>query len=625
MQARRDRERSKLMTASDVINRRDLDFLLYEWLDLGELLSRPRFCAHDREEIDAMLSQVQRLALQALAPHLRASDLSEPFLDAAGNVRVLPEVRRAVRLLAEAGLFGSVFEENLGGLQLPYLVYIAAMGLLMSGSIATASFMLLTVANARLIASQGSASQISTFARPQIAGEALGTMCLSEPHAGSSLGDIRTRAESDGEDEHGRRFRVFGNKMWISAADHDVTEQIVHLVLAKLSDSSGRLVAGTRGISLLVVPKVLPDGAVNDLRVTGLNHKMGYRGIPNCALNFGDGRVAPGGRPGAIGWLIGEKGQGLRHMFQMMNEARIAVGLGGAMLAYRGYLMALSYAQTRIQGRPPGRKDGAPVPIICHADVKRMLLAQKAYAEGALALVLFSARLLDEKMTAESQQDRDEAGALLALLTPVAKTWAAEWGQRGLDYAIQIHGGGGYSRDFEVEQLYRDNRLNSIHEGTTGIHAIDLVSRKLRHPDVRGMAILRKRVTATIQASRRSIRLINEAKALDAAWTAIERAVDHLRRESDEARALAHATPFLFAFGHGVAGWLWLDQARMCERVPARGLEGAELNYREGKLRACRYFSEFELPKIAGWLAPILADTDVTTSMRAEQFLGALE
>lgn len=612
------------MAAADVINRRDLDFLLYEWLELGVILRRPRFAAHDEEEIGAMLDQVQKLALEGLAPYLRLSDLVEPSLDAGGTVRVPPEIVRAVRLIADTGLFGAAFEEDRGGLGLPYLAYAAAMGVLMGGSVAITSFMLLTVANARLIAERGSSSQISRFARPQIAGEALGTMCLSEPHAGSSLGDIRTRAEFDGEDQYGHRFRVFGSKMWISAGDHDVTDQIVHLVLAKVPDSSGKLVAGTRGTSLLIVPKILPDGTANDIRVAGLNHKMGYRGIPNCALNFGDGRVEPDGRRGAIGWLIGESGHGLSYMFQMMNEARIAVGLGGAMLAYRGYLMALAYSRTRIQGRPPARKDGPPIAIVYHADVRRMLLAQKSYAEGALALVLYSARLLDEGATATTQPDRDRASTLLEFLTPITKTWPSEWGQRALDFAIQIHGGAGYTRDFEVEQLYRDNRLNSIHEGTTGIQAIDLVDRKLRRHAARGMDVLRNRVTATIQALLSSDRLAAQATALNDAWAAIHRAVEHVRQERDDARALMHATPLLFAFGHAVVGWLWLDQARVCEHAMTGGAHGAELNFRQGKLRACQYFSEFELPKIAAWLAPVLSDTDVTTSMLPEQFLGEL-
>lgn len=609
---------------TDIINRRDLEFLLYEWLELESVLNRPCFSEHGREEIDAIFNQVHKIALEVLAPHLRATDVTEPSLDSDGNVHVLPEVARAVQLIADSGMFGVVFGEEFGGLGLPHLVYVAAMGMLMSGCVATTSFMLLTVANARLIANLGAPAQVASFAKPQIAGEALGTMCLSEPHAGSSLADIRTRAEPDGEDQYGKRFRLFGSKMWISAGDHDITGQIVHLVLAKIPDRDGKLVEGTQGISLLIVPKLLPAGTRNDISIAGLNHKMGFRGIPNCMLNFGDGRMTPEGKAGAIGWLVGEAGQGLKHMFQMMNEARIAVGLGGAMLGYRGYLMAHSYARDRVQGRLPGHKGGPPVPIISHADVRRMLLAQKAYSEGALALVLLSARLLDDERTAPTQSERDNAAALLALLTPITKTWPAEWGQRALDYAIQTLGGAGYTRDFEVEQLYRDNRLNTIHEGTTGIQAIDLVGRKLRRSDLAGINILRNRVSETIQACRSS-RLSAQANALRDAWSSIEQSVEHLRREADEHCALMNATPFLFAFGHAVVGWLWLDQARLCERAISEGAAGADLSYREGKLHACQYFSAFELPKISAWLAPVLSNTDVTATILPEQFLGDIQ
>ena len=613
------------MSTKSVINRRDLDFLLYDWLQLQTLFERPRFREHGTEAINAIISLAQQLAEEELVPVLRASDAFEPSLDAQGNVHVLPEVVRAARQIAEAGLFRAVFDEAMGGLQLPHLVYVSAMGLLMSGTIATPSFMLLTVANARLIVNSGNAAQIEQFAKPQIAGAAFGTMCLSEPQAGSSLGDIRTRAIPDGEDNLGKRFRIAGNKMWISAGDQDVTDNIVHLVLAKIPAPDGKLVEGSRGISLFIVPKILPDGSRNDVTVAGLNHKMGYRGLPNCALNFGEGRFLPEGEAGAIGWQVGEgAGDGLSQMFQMMNEARISVGLGGAMLAYRGYLLSLDYARTRTQGRAVGVRDGNPIPIIEHPDVKRMLLAQKAYAEGALALVLYSARLLDDADTCSLESDRAAALDLLALLTPVTKTWPAEWAQESLHYAIQIHGGAGYTRDFEVELLYRDNRLNSIHEGTTGIQAMDLVGRKLLRDRQRGLSLLRGKVQATIAAAAAHRQLGTQSAALELAWAAIDRAVELLLLAPNEATAVINATPFLFAFGHAVVGWIWVDQTVACARSLAGESNIAQRNYLEGKLRASRYFAEFELPKIDGWLAPVILETDVTAHMPVEQFLGEI-
>ncbi len=608
-----------MLTSTTVINRRDLDFLLQDWLDLGALLKRPRFRAHDLETVVTTLDLAQKIAENEIAPHLRASDTDEPFLDSDGRVVVHPEVKRAVRLVAESGLFGSVFDAELGGAQLPNLVHFAAMGLLMSGGLPTASFMLLTVANARLIATHGSRAQIDGFALSSIAGETMGTMCMSEPDAGSSLADIKTRAMPEGDDELGRRFRLRGAKMWISAADHDITDNIIHLVLAKTPDRDGRLTEGTRGISLFIVPSVLPDGERNDVAVAGLNHKLGYRGIPNCAVNFGEGAHRPRGSEGAIGWLVGEIGQGLPQMFQMMNEARVSVGLGAAMLAYRGYLLSVLYASERKQGRRPGVRSGPPVAIIEHADVKRMLLAQKACAEGGLALVLYSARLLDDELTAEDEDARNAAAELLALLTPITKSWPSEMTQSSLDLAIQIHGGAGYTRDFQVEQLYRDNRLNPIHEGTTGVQAIDLVGRKIRRDGGKAFRILRRRVQAAIAGADRRERLQADARGLEAVWKSLDRAVELLISEETEALAMANATPFLFAFGHAVVGWLWLDMALLAERRLAESGCDGEPGFYSGKLQACRYFTAYELPRIDAWLAPLFARTGIFDETTAAQ------
>ena len=600
-----------------VIDRRDIDFLC-RWVGLGALLEREQFLGSSLEDADAIFTLAERIAAERLATHLRASDLTEPSLDAGGQVRVLPDVADGVRTVAEAGIFGAVFSQEHGGLQLPHLVYTVALGILMSGNLATASFTLLTVGNARLLTTYGNEAQIAAFAVPEIAGAAMGTMCLSEPHAGSSLGDIRTRAVWECEDALGSRFRLSGNKMWISGGDHDVTGNIIHLVLAKVPGANGELPTGTRGISLFIVPKILPDGEPNDIAVVGLNHKMGYRGLPNCALNFGEGRRNPGGKAGAIGWLVGQPGQGLPQMFHMMNEARTSVGLAAAMLACRGYIMSLDYARDRQQGRAIGASGQGPqIPIIEHADVKRMLLAQKAYSQGALGLVLFSARLLDDENTAETEAERSEAADLLSFLTPITKTWPSEWAQTSLHYALQIHGGAGYTRDFEIEQLYRDNRLNPIHEGTTGIHGLDLVNRKLRRENGRSFAILVRRIKETLARTPTGSELVGAAAAVSGALGEISSAVAILLGAPED-RALAHATPMLFALGHLVVGWLWLDQALFAE-VSLR--DGApDRDFLAGRIRACRYFAEAELPLIGGWTKPIEASSDLVLSMPASEF-----
>ena len=603
-----------------IIDKTDFQFL-FRWLDVETLMARPRFVGSDLQVVDAILDLVVQIGEAELATHLRASDIREPQFDAAGGVRVLPEVANGVRKIAEAGLFGMVFDDADGGLQLPHLVYVAALGILMSANLGTASFMLLTVGNARLLASHGSTAQIAEFARPQIAGSTMGTMCLSEPQAGSSLADIRTRAVHDGDDEFGARYRLTGSKMWISGGDHDVTGNIVHLVLAKIPGANGQLAEGTTSdIALFIVPKILPDGQANDIAVAGLNHKMGYRAIPNCALNFGEGQATPDGRAGAIGWLVGAAGQGLPQMFQMMNEARVSVGLAGTMLAVRGYQMSRDYALERPQGRLSGTSGGKQVPIIQHADVRRMLLEQKAIAQGALGLVLFSASLLDDEKTAATASARNEAASLLALLTPVTKTWPSEWAQVSLHHALQIHGGAGYTRDFEIEQLYRDNRLNPIHEGTTGIQGLDLIGRKLRRDKGAAFARLADRIGITLAAVGAQSVLRASAAAVRDALAGFTRAVDVLITENDDGRALAHGNPVLFAFGHLVVGWLWLEQAILAERLLTDRDDRFDSAFLNGRIRACLYFAEAELPKVAVWLAPVLAASDLVLCAPIEEF-----
>jgi alkylation response protein AidB-like acyl-CoA dehydrogenase len=481
------------------------------------------------------------------------------------------------------------------------------------------------MANANLIAAQGTPRQIETFAIPEYAGRWFGTMCLSEPHAGSSLGDIRTRADSDGEDELGARYRLSGNKMWISGGDHELSENIVHLVLAKIPDAGGALPPGTAGISLFIVPKYLPlaDGAIgarNDVALAGLNHKLGHRGTTNCLLNFGEGRWQPQGRAGAIGWRIGAPGQGLKCMFQMMNEARIGVGFGSIMLGYTGYLHALDYARTRPQGRPMDRRDPASpqVPIIQHADVRRMLLAQKSYVEGGLALGMYAAWLIDESTTHPDGDVRAESLMLLELLTPIVKAWPAEWCLAANDLAIQVYGGAGYTRDYPVEQFWRDNRLNPIHEGTNGIQAIDLLGRKVTMQQGAALALLARRIGVTLsQADALSdSEVSSQRRRLAEALQRVIEVTGSLSREPDIERRLANAHTYMLAFGHVVVAWLWLSQS-----LAARSL-GADhdRDFVAGKQHACRYFFNCELNKVRGWLDLVASGEDSALTMREAWF-----
>jgi butyryl-CoA dehydrogenase len=435
-------------------------------------------------------------------------------------------------------------------------------------------------------------------------------MCLSEPQAGSSLSDIATRAVFEGESVFGPRYRLTGSKMWISGGEHELGENIIHLVLAKIPNDDGSLPAGTKGISIFIVPRVLvnAEGALterNDVALAGLNHKLGYRGTVNALLNLGEGKFKPEGRAGAIGYRIGAPGQGLAIMFHMMNEARIGVGLGAAMLGYAGYRYALQYARERPQGRPVGPSGKDPkqpqVPIVRHADVKRMLLAQKSYAEGALALNLYCARLVDEHKTAADPGERERAQQLLDVLTPIAKSWPSQWCLEANSLAIQVLGGYGYTREYPVEQHWRDNRLNMIHEGTHGIQALDLLGRKV----VQDNGALFKRLWVEVQATvGRALQSPNASTrqlvpALANAGHLLSEVAQALWKQGEPETALAHATHYLQAFGHTVIAWIWLDLLVQAERsdTPARA----------GIDAAARYFFSHELPHVAAWLAPAQA------------------
>jgi alkylation response protein AidB-like acyl-CoA dehydrogenase len=379
-----------------LIPRRELKFQLHDWLRVDALLHAPRFAAHSAETFDAVMDGCDRLAAEVFAPCYQAADRDEPHFDGE-NVSVHPQIAEAVRAFAVSGLVSATEDESVGGMQLPVVVEKAALVNLYAANIGACAYPLLTMGNARLLLAHGTPAQVDAFAMPQLRGDWTGTMCLSEPQAGSSLSDITTRAEYERESPFGPQYRISGRKMWISGGEHEILGNIVHLVLAKVPDADGKLPAGTRGISLFIVPRSLVDadgnvGERNDVSLAGLNHKLGYRATVNCALNFGEGRFKPEGRAGAIGYLVGKPGEGLAGMFHMMNDARIGVGLGAVALGYAGYLLALDYARNRPQGRLPGPAGKDPSqpqqPLVAHADVRRMLLAQKSYAEGGLGLVL---------------------------------------------------------------------------------------------------------------------------------------------------------------------------------------------------------------------------------------------
>jgi butyryl-CoA dehydrogenase len=577
---------------TELIQRRDLDFLLHEWLQIETLNRHHRYSGQDRATYDGVIDAATVLAEEQFLPHAAKLDANEPHFDGE-RVHLIPEVKAALDAYIEGGFLGTAFDTEYGGLQLPYTIFQAVSALFTAANIGTSGYLFLTGAAANLLRAHGTPAQRKTYMEPMLAGRWFGTMCLSEPQAGSSLGDIKTRATPlpDG------RYAISGNKMWISGGEHDLSENIVHHVLARIDGAP----AGVKGISLFIVPKYRVNadgslGAKNGVRLMGLNHKMGYRGTTNTALSFGE-------QGDCVGELVGAPGQGLACMFHMMNEARIGVGLSAVALASAGYRYSLDYAKTRLQGRPASNKnpEAKPVAIIEHSDVRRMLLQQKAYVEGGLALCLYCARLVDEELANSDAQTRADAHLLLDILTPIAKAWPSEFCLEANKLAIQVLGGYGYTRDYPVERLYRDNRLNPIHEGTNGIQGLDLLGRKVMMQNGAALKLLLGRIQASIASAKASgdAALTEYAEALAKAVDAATRTTMTLGATAAQGKLdlfLANAHLYLEMMGHTVIAWLWLQQAELATQA-LPGASAADQDYYQGKRWACRYFIRHELPK----------------------------
>jgi butyryl-CoA dehydrogenase len=574
------------MSASPLIDRRHLEFMLYTLLDVERLTRYPRFAEHGREVFDATLELAHRIAIERFLPHNRKSDLNEPHL-VDGRVQLIPEIGEALRAYNEAGFTAIMADTEDGGMQLPFVIATACDALFAAANLGTSAYPALARAAANLLAEHASEDQKRRFMRPILEGRWFGTMCLSEPQAGSSLGDITTSATllADG------RYRISGAKMWISAGEHELGENIVHLVLAKIVGAP----AGVRGISLFIVPryKVAADGAIgasNDVRLAGLNHKMGQRGSVNTFLKFGE-------QDDCIGELVGEPHQGLAYMFHMMNEERIGVGVGAVQQGAAGYLYALQYARERRQGRHPDQKDptSPAVAIIEHADVRRMLLQQKCYAEGGQLLCLYAALQVDRAHDPDPAVQR-EAALLLDLLTPIVKSWGSDSSLKANELAIQVLGGYGYTREYPVEQFYRDNRINPIHEGTNGIQAIDLLGRKVMQQDGAALKLLFAAMAETCLLAGADAELRDFAQRLQQGMRLLgEVTQDAARRmAAGEVRAvLANASHNMTALSTLTVAWLWLWQARAALHTPA-----LDDDFRAGKLQACRFWFATEFMQV---------------------------
>jgi butyryl-CoA dehydrogenase len=549
----------------DLIDRPTLDFLLFDALGAGG----------GRDELAPVLDLAQQIARERFATVAAELDANEPRFENGAAVTP-PALRRALDAYVDGGFCGMAFPPEHGGMGLPFAAAVAANLVFAAACGPAHGYPFLTAAAANMLMRFGDESQRARYLPPMVEGRWFGTMCLSETQAGSGLADIRTRAEPAGDGT----YRVTGTKMWISGGEQDLTENIVHMVLARIPGGP----PGVKGLSLLIVPKVVVDaggklGERNDVRLAGLNHKLGNRATTNTVLSFGEAGAC-------VAELVGRPHDGMRQMFHMMNEARIGIGAAAVATAYAAYRHSLAYAQERTQGRLPGMDASAPpVPIVRHADVRRMLLRQKAIVEGGLALCLFCARMVDAARDAGPAEAAD-LNLLLEILTPVAKTWPSERGIEANSLAIQVFGGYGYTRDFPVERLFRDQRLNPIHEGTTGIQGLDLLGRKVRMEGGRALALLLREIRADADRAAEGA-LAAHAGALRAAAERIARVTAVLLAAPDPAAALANATIFLDMVGTTCIAWMHLKMAAAATGPSA---------LHEGKRAGCAYFFRYELP-----------------------------
>ncbi|WP_375447485.1 acyl-CoA dehydrogenase [uncultured Fibrella sp.] len=593
---------------------RDLRFHLYEVIQAEKLTQLPRFADHDRTSFDMVLEAAGQISETLLRPLLTVMDREEPQL-VDGKIRVHPQMAAIIRRFGDDGWINAPFDYKEGGQQLPTTIMNAATFIFGAANYSASVFPFLTTGAANLLRSFGSKELVDRFTPMMYAGRWQGTMALTEPDAGSSLSDISTSAEPT--DVPGE-YRIRGQKIYISAGDHDACENVVHLMLARIKGGP----AGAKGISLFAVPQKRPElGTLvdNDVQTAGVYHKMGYKGAPIAHLMIGSAE-------GAVGYLVGEPHQGLRYMFQMMNEARVGVGMNAVSIGTAAYCASLDYARERPQGRPIAEKTaGSPqVPIIHHADVRRMLLFQKSVLEGSLGLLLQCSYYADLAHAGEGETAQN-AALLLDLLTPIAKSYPSEMGCLTTSAAVQILGGAGYTTDFPVEQFYREARIHPIHEGTTGIHGIDLLGRKVTQHGGKGVQLLIAEMQKTIAdaTTYRATNMPELTYLADRLREAISRLTNVttylLGLASNPTLFLADATLYLEFFGIVTLAWQWLRQATVAQAALATA-QGDDAAFYHGKLMAARYFYEYELVKTLA-LAHRLQSTDhVTLEMHSDWF-----
>ena len=591
---------------------RNLRFVLYEMLDVVSLTGEEYFSNHSRENFDSMLDVAEEIAEKYLRPYFKEGDRHPPQI-VNGRVKVSPSLHNYYNAFCSAGLLASTFDEKSGGSQVPKTVYAATDFIVGNAHNGYEMFTSLSVGAARLIVSFGSAELISTYATRILSGKWAATMCLTEPQAGSSLSAITTSAthQPDGS------YKVKGQKVFISGGDHDITENIVHLVLARIPGYP----AGTKGISLFAVPvkRLTSENELhpNDVTSAGIYHKMGQRSTPAMHLEFG-------ANDECVGFLIGEPGKGLSCMFQMMNTARLGIGLAGSYIASSAYYISLQYAMERYQGRNKRspRDVQGQTQIINHPDVRRMLLLQKAITEGCLALVM-QCYYYDDLLKVCIPSDKPRYSDLLELLTPVAKTYGAEMGMVSVNNALQVLGGYGYTEDFALEQLFRDVRILSIYEGTTGIQSQALLGRQIPANNNGSLNLWIEEVSKVIRGANDFEELRPYGSWLSEEIGELQRTTQHLLNVHSSGLDdifISDANLFMEMFGLVCVAWQWLNQGLIAKRHLSEENSPADRIFYLSKLETMRFFFHYELRKTKG-LHGRLRDNTVLTIRKDEEIL----
>ena len=590
-----------------------LKFLLYDVLELQQVLDQAKFADYDQESIALFLDSVKEFSDREMFPFFREMD-EQPAHFKDGEIIVHPQVKKYMKKGGEMGLVSSLFDYDLGGMQLPNMVVTASAYIQETANNHLPGYLGLTLGAAELIVHFGSQELKDTYVPKMLTGDWNGTMCLTEPQAGSSLSDIVTAAEpaEDG-------YKISGQKIFISGGDFKGVENVVHLVLARIKGAP----AGTKGISLFVVPKKRLDanGSLisNDVTTFGDFQKMGQRGYCTTHLFFGD-------KDNCKGWLVGEPNLGLKYMFMMMNGARIAVGRGAAAIAMAAYQASLSYAKERPQGRRltnTGKKDAKQEQtlIINHPDVKRMLLLQKAVAEASLSLVVRSSKYQDLSQTHSDPAERERYAQLLELLTPIAKTYPAEMGLQSVSNGLQVLGGYGFCSDYILQQYYRDIRIFSIYEGTTGIQSMDLLGRKITMNNGKALQLLSAEIMNSIKEAAAYEELAPCAEKLGATLKLTQEVLQFLlefAKKGAYERFLSDATVFMEFFGNIVAGWLWLEMGTKAQKALTNGDTGYSSEFYQSKIHTMKFYFKYEIPKTRA-LAEVLMDKQALTLSQDEK------